>query len=47
MPRWLMRMGRHEEARKSLAWALMIDLKEIQLPDLRGEAETTALRELF
>src|SRR5258708_24998479 len=46
-PRWLMRMGRHEEARKSLAWALMIDPKEIQLPDLRGEAETTAWRELF
>ena len=24
-PRWLIRMGRHEEARQSLAWALMID----------------------
>ena len=24
-PRWLIRMGRHEEARHSLAWALMID----------------------
>src|SRR5437764_1740142 len=31
-PRWLMRMGRLEEARKSLAWALMIDPKEITLP---------------
>ena len=31
-PRWLMRMGRMEEARKSLAWALMVDPKEIQLP---------------
>src|SRR5207237_933032 len=31
-PRWLMRMGRHEEARKSLAWALMIDPREIALP---------------
>ena len=31
-PRWLMRMGRHEEARRSLAWALMIDPKEIELP---------------
>ena len=30
-PRWLMRMGRMEEARKSLAWALMIDPKEIAL----------------
>jgi putative MFS transporter len=24
-PRWLLRMGRMEEARKSLAWALQID----------------------
>src|SRR5215470_247430 len=31
-PRWLMLMGRHEEARQSLAWALMIDPKEIVLP---------------
>ena len=31
-PRWLMRMGRIEEARRSLAWALMIDPKEIALP---------------
>src|SRR5438876_100979 len=31
-PRWLMRAGRHEEARKSLAWALMIDPREISLP---------------
>ena len=31
-PRWLMRMGRVEEARRSLAWALMIDPKEIELP---------------
>jgi putative MFS transporter len=45
-PRWLMRMGRHEEARKSLAWALMVDPKEIQLP-AGQEAETMAWRELF
>ncbi len=32
LPRWLIRMGRHEEARRSLAWALMIDPKEITLP---------------
>jgi putative MFS transporter len=31
-PRWLIRMRRHEEARKSLAWALMIDPNEIALP---------------
>jgi len=30
-PRWLMRMGRMEDARKSLAWALMIDPKEDRL----------------
>src|SRR5208283_188024 len=24
-PRWLLRMGRHEEARRSLAWALQVD----------------------
>jgi len=27
-PRWLMRMGRHEEARRSLAWALQCDPRE-------------------
>ncbi len=31
-PRWLVRQGRPEEARKSIAWALMIDPKEIKLP---------------
>ena len=30
-PRWLARMGRHEEARRSLAWALEIDPKSIPL----------------
>src|SRR5579872_6978508 len=30
-PRWLMRMGRLEEARKSLAWALEIDPQKIPL----------------
>ena len=46
-PRWLIRMGRHEEARKSLAWALMVDPKEIALPAIVPEAETMAWRELF
>ena len=46
-PRWLIRMGRHEEARKSLAWALQIDPKEIALPATAPEMETTAWRELF
>ena len=46
-PRWLMRMGRHEEARQSLAWALMIDPKEIALPAAVPEAEKTRWVELF
>jgi putative MFS transporter len=46
-PRWLMRMGRMEEARKSLAWALMIDPKEIALPATVPGAETTRWLELF
>ena len=31
-PRWLLRMGRMEEARKSLAWALQVDPQQIALP---------------
>ena len=46
-PRWLMRMGRQEEARRSLAWALMIDPKEIALPATVPEAEKTRWVELF
>src|SRR5207237_5501876 len=46
-PRWLIRMGRHEEARRSLAWALMVDPKDIKLPTIIPEAETMAWRELF
>jgi putative MFS transporter len=46
-PRWLMRMGRHEEARKSLAWALQCDPREINLPSATVEFETTLWRELF
>src|SRR5690242_9965113 len=46
-PRWLMRMGRMEEARKSLAWALMIDPKEITLPASAPPAEKTRWLELF
>jgi MFS transporter, putative metabolite:H+ symporter len=38
-PRWLMRMGRMEEARKSLAWALQVDPKEIELPTSLPEPE--------
>src|SRR5712692_9019218 len=46
-PRWLVRMGRHEEARKSLAWALMVDPKEIDLPSSLPEAEKARWSELF
>src|SRR6266566_4426015 len=46
-PRWLMRMGRLEEARKSLAWALMIDPNEIALPAALATVEKTRWRELF
>src|SRR5216684_1722535 len=46
-PRWLIRMGRHEEARKSLAWALMIDPKEIELPTALPSLEKTRWLDLF
>src|ERR1700726_3595918 len=46
-PRWLMRVGRHEEARRSLAWALMIDPNEIVLPTAVGPVEQTRWMELF
>jgi len=46
-PRWLMRMGRMEEARKSLAWALMIDPREITLPATMPATEKTRWLELF
>src|SRR5207244_11978975 len=45
-PRWLIRMGRLEEARRSLAWALMIDPKEITVPPAlptRGRARWVEL----
>ena len=46
-PRWLMRMGRMEEARRSLAWALQVDPREIELPTSLPEPEKTSWRELF
>jgi putative MFS transporter len=46
-PRWLMRMGRMEEARKSLAWALMVDPKEIELPKTVPVSEPTRWLDLF
>jgi putative MFS transporter len=46
-PHWLIRMGRHQEARKSLAWALMVDPQEIELPAVSAEAENASWWELF
>jgi MFS transporter, putative metabolite:H+ symporter len=42
-----MRMGRFEEARKSLAWALEMDPKDIELTTVRGEPQKVAWSELF
>ena len=46
-PRFLLRTGRLEEARKSLAWALQVDPQEIQVPATRPQVEQTSWRELF
>ncbi len=46
-PRWLIRMGRTEEARRSLAWALMIDPKEIDLPPTLPASAPTRWLDLF
>jgi MFS transporter, putative metabolite:H+ symporter len=43
-PRWLIRRGRHEEARRSLAWALQMDPANIDLPQSLPAAERTADR---
>jgi len=44
---WLIRVGRLEEARQSLAWALMVDPKEIQVPAVVRPVEKVVWRELF
>jgi MFS transporter, putative metabolite:H+ symporter len=46
-PRWLIRRGRPEEARRSIAWALQIDPNEIELPADLPEMQHTRWRELF
>ncbi|HLY46497.1 MAG TPA: MFS transporter [Stellaceae bacterium] len=46
-PLWLLRKGRLEEARKSLAWALMIDPASIELPTSLPPEEKTRWIELF
>src|SRR5271167_3881440 len=46
-PRWLFGQGRFEEARRSLAWALQMDPKDISLPTSLPEQRKTAWVELF
>jgi MFS transporter, putative metabolite:H+ symporter len=46
-PHWLMRMGRVEEARRSLAWALQVDPQSIPLPTTAPVVEHTRWTELF
>jgi MFS transporter, putative metabolite:H+ symporter len=46
-PYWLMRMGRIEEARRSVAWALQVDPESIPLPAAALPPEPTRWVELF
>jgi putative MFS transporter len=46
-PHWLLRKGRAEEARKSLAWALEVDPATIALPATLPPVEKTRWIELF
>jgi MFS transporter, putative metabolite:H+ symporter len=46
-PRWLIGRGRVEEARKSLAWALMIPAEQIVLPVAAPEPQKASWLELF
>jgi MFS transporter, putative metabolite:H+ symporter len=46
-PRWLLRKGRREEARHSIAWALEVDPETIDLPESLPELEPVPWRELF
>ncbi len=46
-PHWLMRMGRVEEARRSIAWALQVEPASIPLPVAPPAVEHTRWVELF
>ncbi|MFO1160790.1 MAG: MFS transporter [Reyranellaceae bacterium] len=48
-PRWLVRQGRYEEARKSLAWALQVDPQTLPMPTAKtlGEPMKTNWFDLF
>ena len=46
-PHWLLRRGRVQEARKSLAWALRMDPADISLPAVAPPVERTRWLEIF
>jgi MFS transporter, putative metabolite:H+ symporter len=46
-PHWLLRRGRVEEARKSLAWALQLDPAKIALPAVAPPVEHTRWLDIF
>jgi len=46
-PHWLMRKGRVEEARRSIAWAMQVDPASIPLPTVAPVVERTRWIELF
>ncbi|HEX3864666.1 MAG TPA: MFS transporter [Stellaceae bacterium] len=46
-PHWLLRQGRVEEARKALAWALMMDPAKITLPASLPPVEPTRWLDIF
>jgi putative MFS transporter len=46
-PHWLIGKGRLDEARRSLAWALEVDPKEIELPSAAPVVERASWVELF
>jgi MFS transporter, putative metabolite:H+ symporter len=46
-PHWLLRRGRVEEARKSLAWALQVDVADIALPAVAPAVEYTRWLDIF
>lgn len=46
-PRWLMRMGRNEEARRSLAWALEVNPSDLPMPEVSVVSQPAAFTDLF
>src|SRR5215472_13952973 len=47
-PHWLLRQGRMEEARRSLAWALQVDPRQIDLPtEIPDDVKAVPWRQLF